>query len=88
MSNYFKGALVAISLSLCMTSVFAGDKPPKDSMPLSEVVKSLEEKGYSPITDVSMDDDMWEVEAYIDGKEHELKVNPRNAEIISDHPDD
>ena len=86
--NYKTTSLIAIALSLGMTQAIAGEKPPENSMNLSEIVKSLESKGYSPITEISIDDGMWEAEAYKEGKERKLKINPVNAEIISDRPDD
>ena len=60
-----------------------GERPPADAVPLSEVVKSLEEKGYSPVTEVSMDNGVWEVEAYKDGQERELKVNPKDGQVLA-----
>lgn len=81
-------AFIAIAVSLSMSPAIASEKPPENSIPLSDVVKSLEAKGYSPITEISMDDGVWEVEAYKEGQERELKVNPANAEIISDRADD
>jgi hypothetical protein len=79
--------LIVITLSLGMSQAIAREKPPENSMKLSEIVKSLESRGYSPITEISIDEGVWEAEAYREGKERELKINPVNAEIISDRPD-
>lgn len=81
------------ALMFSMTAIgsapaLAGDWPPDDAKPLSETVKSLEEQGYSPITEVSMNDGIWEVEAYKDRQERKLEVNPATGEIISDRADD
>ena len=65
----------------------ASEKPPKDAMPLSEIVKNIEDKGYSPITEISFDEGAWEAEAYKKGYERELKIDPVSGEIISDQPD-
>ena len=81
-------AIVAATL-LCGAAVaMAGEKLPENAMLLSDLVKSLEDKGYSPITDVSLDDGVWEVEAYLKQQERELRVDPVTAEIISDRLDD
>lgn len=86
--SYKTTSLIVITLSLAMSQAVAGEKPPENSMKLSEIVKSLEAKGYYPITGISIDDGVWEAEAYKKGEERELKINPVNAEIISDRPDD
>ena len=86
MKNIFPAA-TAFTLLLVPGLVLAGEKPPENAVPLSEIVKSLETSGYSPITEVSIDDGIWEVEAYKDGEERDLKVDPVNGEVISDRPD-
>jgi len=68
-------------------AAYAGERPPADAKPLSDVVKALEDQGYSPVTEVSIDNGVWEVEAYKDGQERELRVDPVTAKIISDQPD-
>ena len=79
---------LVLMLVLGANQAMAGDRPPADAVPLSEVIKSLEEKGYSPVTEVSMDDGVWEVEAYKDGQERELKVNPKDGQVLSDRLED
>ncbi len=86
--KYIFSSTVAIALLLSATQIIAGEKPPVDAAPLSEIIKSLEVKGYSPISEVSVDDGVWEVEVYKDGQERELKVNPVSGQIISDRLDD
>ena len=81
-------AAVVLMLVLAANQAMAGERPPADAVSLSEVVKSLEEKGYSPVTEVSMDNGVWEVEAYKDGQEHELKVNPKDGQVLSDRLED
>ena len=73
---------------LHLSCACADERPPKDAVPLSSIVKSLEDKGYSPVTEVALEKDRWEIEAYRDGKARELKVNPVSKEIISDRADD
>ena len=88
MMNKKISALIAITICFCMSEARANEKLPEHAMPLSEVVRSLEAKGYSRITGISIDDGVWEVETQKDGQERELKVDPASAEIISDRPDD
>jgi hypothetical protein len=88
MKKMMLSTAVAAILVFGASQVMAGEKPPADAAPLSEIVKSLEKKGYSPITEVSMDNGVWEVETYKDGQERELKVNPKDGQIISDRLDD
>jgi len=88
MKNTMMFAAVVLMLVLGANQAMAGERPPADAVPLSEVVKSLEEKGYSPVTEVSMDNGVWEVEAYRDGQERELKVNPKDGQVLSDRLED
>jgi len=81
-------AVVSMMLVFGANQVMAGERPPVDAAPLSEIVKSLEKKGYSPITEISMDNGVWEVETYKDGQERELKVNPKDGQVISDRLED
>lgn len=82
------GAMIACTLCLGATHSFAHEKPPVDAKPLSEVIKALEAQGYSPITEVSVKRDQWEVEAYKDGVERELRIDPIDGKILSDRLDD
>jgi hypothetical protein len=86
--KYIFSLTVTIMLLFSTIRIVAGEKPPADAAPLSEIIKSLEDKGYSPVTDVSIDDDAWEIEAYKDGEERELKVDPVSGQVISDQPED
>lgn len=54
---------------------------------LLDVVKSLEEADYAPITEISFDDGVWEVEAYKADVPYELSIDPENGEVISEHRD-
>lgn len=76
-----------VSSALGISQVFAAERPPEDSKPLVEIIQMLEAQGYAPITEISMDDGFWEVEAYKNNEERELKVNPSTGEIISDRKD-
>jgi uncharacterized membrane protein YkoI len=52
-----------------------------------DVVKSLEEADYAPITEISLDDGVWEVEAYKEDIAYELSIDPETGEVISEHRD-
>ncbi|BAQ63634.1 hypothetical protein GM3709_399 [Geminocystis sp. NIES-3709] len=70
-------------------SVSADDKPPRNAKPLSEIIKNLENTGYSPIVDVDYDDNQgWEIKAYRNNQKRELKVNPVSGDILSDKQED
>jgi hypothetical protein len=76
-----------VAFILQATYVVAEELPPKGSKQLSEIAEMLEDKGYDPITEASMENGVWEIDAYMNNEERELKVNPITGEIISDHPD-
>ena len=76
-----------LALTVPATWVMAGELPPKGSKQLSEIARMLEDKGYEPITEVSLEKGVWEVDAYRNNEERELRVDPVTGEIISDHPD-
>mgnify|MGYP000497110506 FL=1 len=76
-----------IPLMIQTESVTAEELPPEGSKQLSEIAKMLEEKGYKTITEVSLDRGVWEIEAYKNNEERELKVNPLTGDIISDRPE-
>lgn len=64
----------------------ADDKPPPGAMALSTVLTKLEQQGYTPIIDVSLDNGRWEVEAYKSDEKRDLEVDPNSGKILSDKP--
>lgn len=82
----FASLLLVVSASL--THAVAGERPPADGKPLLEIISAVEDKGYTDISEVSMDDGVWEIEAYKDGNARELRVDPATAEVLSDRRDD
>lgn len=84
-SPIYSGA--ALATMLLGASVAAGVAI-ENAKPMREVAAALEEAGYSPIVDLSMDDGVWEAEAYRDGKALELTVDPQTAEVLTEHRDD
>lgn len=65
----------------------SNEKPPPGAMALSTVLTKLEQQGYTPIVEVTLDNERWEIEAYKGTEKRELQVDPNSAEILSDEPD-
>lgn len=82
--NKIISALVLSTGIAIAPAAFADDKPPANAKPLSEIVKSVESQGFSPILDIGFDDrDGWEIKTYRNNEKRELKVNPVSGEITS-----
>lgn len=71
-------------LAVSSTIALAGDMPPKNSKPVSEIAASIEKQGYT-IEEIEFDDGKWEVKAYKNDQKHKLKVDPVSGEIVSNH---
>lgn len=57
--------------------LFSDESPPANAKPLSEIIKSVEDKGYKIITELEFDDGVWKIEVHQpDGKEIHIKVDP------------
>lgn len=69
---------IALSVAPAMASVM---RPPADAKPLSEIVKSLEDAGFSPFIEVEFKAGRWHVEAYQNGEKRRLRVHPVTGEI-------
>jgi hypothetical protein len=77
-------ALFSIALSpvAAQAGWFSDELPPANAKALSEIIKTVEDKGFKTISDVEFEDGVWKIEAYqADGKEIELKVDPISGEI-------
>ena len=60
---------------------------PPGGRPLSEVLKAAEDRGVSQITEATLDDGVWEIEARRDQQPVELKLHPVTLAVIEEHPD-
>ena len=83
-----KNSLLAVTLSglaaVATPQASAKDeKPPPGAMALSAIVTKLEQQGYTPVVEVSLDNGRWEGEAYKEGKKWDLKVDPNSGEIVN-----
>ncbi|WP_160154102.1 PepSY domain-containing protein [Microbulbifer sp. ALW1] len=82
-----KNSLLAVTLS-SFAMVGAGQASAKDELPppgamaLSVLLTKLEQQGFTPIVDASLDKGRWEIEAYKEGKKWELEVDPNSGEIL------
>jgi hypothetical protein len=62
---------------------FSEELPPAGAKPLSEIIKSLEDRGYKNISEVEFEDGAWEIDAHpADGKEVEIHVDPVAGKIL------
>lgn len=90
--SFFKSLVVATSIAAAPAAAITaapGDAAKnKEPLPMASVVAQLEQEGYSPFTELSMDDGAWEVEAYKGDVPYELRVDVRTGEILSEHRDD
>jgi uncharacterized membrane protein YkoI len=66
----------------------ADAKPPADSLPLSRILHALQKLGFKDVTEVSFERRSWEVEASREGQRRELRIDPKDATVISDRVDD
>lgn len=56
--------------------------------PLTTILANVEKGGYRDVTEVSVDDGEWEVEALRDGQPVGLRIVPQTGEIRSVHADE
>jgi len=66
----------------------AEPRPPADAQPLSKLLHTLTQAGYTSFDDASFERRYWEIECYRADGEHEIHVNPTTAEVVSDRRDD
>lgn len=61
--------------------------PPEGSLPLSEIVASVEIADHTTITEVEFEDGVWKVEFVAGGNEYQLEIDPMTGEALSDEPE-
>jgi len=59
---------------------------PTGAMPLSAVLKSVENAGYAPVVSVELEKDHWEIKAYRSGQLLQLKVGLLAGDIVPAPP--
>ncbi|WP_250464583.1 PepSY domain-containing protein [Microbulbifer litoralis] len=82
-----KQLLFATLIAVAVQPAVADEKPPAGAMALSTLLTKLEQLGYTPITDVSLDNGRWEIEAYKGAEKRDLEVDPNSGKVLSDRPD-
>jgi len=60
---------------------------PAKSLPLSTLLTTLENQGFSSIVEAKFDDGLWEVECLRGANGVELNVDPVTGKIVSEHAD-
>ena len=60
--------------------------PPVGSLPLSEIVASVEVMSHHTITEVEFEDGVWVVEFVMNGEAYEVQIDPLTGEAVSDFP--
>ena len=61
--------------------------PPEGSLPLSQIIASVEIAGHTAITEVEFEDGVWEVEFVVGGEEYQLEIDPMTGEAVSEEPE-
>lgn len=76
--------------TFCGASLLIGadQGPPAAAKPLTAVLDSVTQAGYSSITEVSYDNGQWEVEALKDAQPVGLRIDPQSGKILRTHPDE
>jgi hypothetical protein len=59
---------------------------PEGALALSEVLSSLEEKGYGPFVEIEFEDGLWEVEVFRDNEIVLLEVDAISGEVVPREP--
>jgi hypothetical protein len=73
---------LASAANMAHAGWFSDELPPANAKPLSEIIKSVEDKGYKTITDIEFDDGVWKIEMHQpDGNEVHISVDPVNGII-------
>ncbi|QDZ40826.1 PepSY domain-containing protein [Euhalothece natronophila Z-M001] len=76
--------LIGIFLTISLFNpilVLASEQLPSDDVPLSEIIGNLESQDYFLI-EVEFENEVWDVEAYRDGQQYELTIDPRSGNIL------
>jgi uncharacterized membrane protein YkoI len=76
------GSIAAIPLAR------ANERATTEGKSLLEIISIVERDEYRPIVEVSLDDGVWEVEAYKGDGAFELTLDPKSGKVISTHRDD
>lgn len=88
MKTRFAHALVWLAAALLGAAASAGELPPPDGKPLSEIVRSVEAMKLGVITSVEFDDGLWEVKTRQGRSATKLYIDPHSGAEKRRKPDD
>ena len=75
-------AIAGFAPGSARADLFKDELPPANAKPLSEIIKTVEDRGYKAISEVEFDDGVWKIEAHQpDGKEVHIKVDALSGAI-------
>lgn len=86
-----RATLVAASIVVAAgafgTAAFAGlfdeETPPDNAKPLSGMIRSLEDQGFTKVTEVDYDDGMYDIEVHLaGGKEQHFKFDAISGQQV------
>ena len=89
-TSLLKSLVAALLIPVGIQSAFiaSGQTSDQHALTLVEVVQRLENDGYGPFTELSMDDGNWEVEARKNRESVELTADPDSGKVLAEHRDD
>jgi CheY-like chemotaxis protein len=76
---------------LCKPFAFEDEReaqPADGTQPLSMILTTLDEAGWSTVVEASYECNTWEVEAYQGAENHQLHIDAVSGEIVRDRLDD
>lgn len=81
--------MIAASLATPMPQAVRQDDRPPNRQERAAIERVLRENGFVRWDDIELDDGVWEVDDAVtrNGREYDLKLEPRNLRIIRRDPD-
>ena len=68
-----------IAALVCIGNLLAGETPPADSKPLSDILLALEAREVGTIAEAEFDDGLWEVKVLKEKAWHKLYIDPKTG---------
>lgn len=76
-----KTILLAAAVVMAGAGFAYADEPGKDWVPKDQVMKTLQEAGFTDVKDITAEDGHWETDATIDGKMWDVDIDPHTGKI-------
>lgn len=85
--NTIIAAAVLVAAATTTTAAMAGwfdeETPPANAKPLSGMIRSLEDRGFTKVTEVDYDDGVYDIEVHLAGdKEQHFKFNAVSGQEV------